>query len=339
MSPENNDLPAVIQPKQLVRVHKGPLGGGAALAVWPGVIVDRGKERLHRRLVGRGGDAGNADLGGPVIHRHLVIGPKENLQVAVADDLLPLPVWVAVGDLRHPLYHHLAVDAEAAADRNGPLKVHQMPDVAGLLQHSVHCHREPPAGAVLPGIVGQDSEHQREKHRAEKLQRAVLGRDNAVVGTGPLSQLEKVNVIVAGDFVDEGVLKDAEAVAQTDGHIPPDLPPRQLKDIVRRDGRVSRRQLGEQLVDLLEAVLGKDAVNYPQGALLDGEQFPGGGVAAVVDIMEQGHEKVFLRLFPEVLPLVGVGGVLDDDLGDGGNKGRVIPHHTHAVESVTVFQV
>lgn len=245
MSPENDDLLAVVQPQQLVRVHQGSLGGCAALAVGPGVVVDRGKQRLHRRLARSGGDAGDADLGRPVVHRHLVVGPQEDLEVTVADDLLPFPVGVAVGDLGHPLYHNLAVDAEAAADGDGPLEVHQVPDVAGLLQHGVHRHRQSPAWAVLPGVVGQDGEHQGKEQGTEKLQRAVLGGDDAVVGAGPLPQLQKVDVVVPGDLVDKGVLKDAEPVPQADGHIPPDLPPRQLKDIVGGDGWMPRRQLGK----------------------------------------------------------------------------------------------
>ena len=339
MSPENDDLLAVVQPQQLVRVHQGSLGGCAALAVGPGIVVDRGEQRLHRRLARSCGDAGDTDLGRPVIHRHLVVGPQEDLEVTVADDLLPFPIGVAVGDLGHPLDHRLAVDVKAAAYSDGPLKIHQMPDVAGLLQHGVYRHRKAAAGAILPGVVGQDGEHQGEKHGTEKLQRTVLGGDDAVVGAGPLPQLQKVDVVVPGDLVDKGVLKDAEPVPQADGHIPPDLSPRQLKDIVGGDGRMPRRQLGEQFVDLLESVLRKDMVDRSQRPLLHGKQLPGGRLPAVVDIVEEGHEEVFLRLFPEVLALVGIGGVLDDDLGDGGDKGGVTPYHTHAVKTIAVFQV
>ena len=55
--------------------------------------------------------------------------------------------------------------------------------------------------------------------------------------------------------------------------------------------------------------------------------------------MHQRHEQVQLRLFPEVLPLVGVGGVFDDDLRDGLHQVLVLLNLAEAVPGVAVGHV
>ena len=55
--------------------------------------------------------------------------------------------------------------------------------------------------------------------------------------------------------------------------------------------------------------------------------------------MHQSHEQIELRLFPKVLPLVGVGGILDDDLRDGLHQVFVLLNPAQAVPGITVFHV
>jgi len=49
---------------------------------------------------------------------------------------------------------------------------------------------------------------------------------------------------------------------------------------------------------------GQDLVDVPDGPLLDRQRLMGAGVLLPLDIVEQGTEKVQLRLLPEVLALV-----------------------------------
>ena len=55
--------------------------------------------------------------------------------------------------------------------------------------------------------------------------------------------------------------------------------------------------------------------------------------------MHQGHEQIEFRLFPKVLPLVGVGGILDDDLRNGLHQVFVLFNPAQAVPGIAVFHV
>lgn len=49
---------------------------------------------------------------------------------------------------------------------------------------------------------------------------------------------------------------------------------------------------------------GQNLVDVPDGPLFDGKGLVGAGVLLPLDIVEQGAEKVQLRLFPEILAFV-----------------------------------
>lgn len=99
------------------------------------------------------------------------------------------------------------------------------------------------------------------------------------------------------------------------------------------------RQLLEPLFQIGKGLIGQHPVDGPQGTLLDGQQVLGAGDRLGGHIVHQRHEQVQLRLFPEVLALVGVGGIFDDDLRDGLHQVFVLLNLAEAVPGVAVRHV
>ena len=77
------------------------------------------------------------------------------MNVSAADQLLPLCFGVAVLKLWDGLDDDLTEDGRAAADVEHPLEVHQLADIAELLQTYIYRYRQPPMVPVPAAIVHQ----------------------------------------------------------------------------------------------------------------------------------------------------------------------------------------
>ena len=103
-------------------------------------------------------------------------------------------------------------------------------------------------------------------------------------------------------------------------------------------GRVVRGELGQGAVDVLDALMGQQLVHVPQTTLFDGEQLAA-AVLQVHHVVDQRHEQIQLRAAPEVIRLVGPGGVLDDGVGHGLGQLRLLVQPIQAVPAVRVGHV
>lgn len=142
--------------------------------------------------------------------------------------VLKITAMVAILELRDGLDDNLAEDTRAPADIEHPLEVHQLANVAELLQADVHRHRQTPVIPMPAAVVHQAGEQLREKQGAQKLQRRILSGDAAEVGAGLFPWQRQINFIVGCDLVHQGILEHGQPVAQANGDIAPDLPVGQL---------------------------------------------------------------------------------------------------------------
>ena len=74
--------------------------------------------------------------------------------------------------------------------------------------------------------------------------------------------------MVAGDLIHQRVLKDREAVAQTDDDIAPKVFSRLQEQPVRALGRMFRWKFRQNTVDLIDAFISEDLVDVSEAALL-----------------------------------------------------------------------
>ena len=84
-------------------------------------------------------------------------------------------------------------------------------------------------------------------------------------------------------------------------------------------GRMLRRQLCQNAVNLVYTFIGQDLIDIAKAALLDGEQIAP-GVLQVADIVDERHEQIQLSTAPEVVCFIGTGGILDDGVGHRAHK-------------------
>ena len=79
-------------------------------------------------------------------------------------------------------------------------------------------------------------------------------------------------------------------------------------------GGVIGRQRRQRAVQLIDAHGGKDLIHVAQTPLLDGQQIAL-FIPQIADIMDQGHQEIQLCTAPEIVGLLGTGGVLDNGVG------------------------
>ena len=79
--------------------------------------------------------------------------------------------------------------------------------------------------------------------------------DDDKVGAGLLPGKKQVYIVVAGDLVHQRILKDRETVAKADDDIAPEVFSRLQKEPVWSLGRMLRRQLRKDAVDLVDAFI------------------------------------------------------------------------------------
>ena len=133
-------------------------------------------------------------------------------------------------------------------------------------------------------------------------------------------------------------MEHGQAVTKANGDVTPDLAVGQLEDAVGRSGRVVFGQTVHDLLQALEALAGEQAVDGAQATLMDGAQFAVRTLEAD-HIVDEGHQQVQLGLAPEVLPLLAVGGVVDDNLRDGLHQVGVLCGVSQAVPGVGVLHI
>ena len=92
-------------------------------------------------------------------------------------------------------------------------------------------------------------------------------------------------------------------------------------------------------LQICKRFVGQYSIDGAQGPLLDRQQLIGPRNRLGRDIVHQGHEEVELCFFPEVLPLIGVRGILDDDFCNGLYQILVLFDATQAVPCVAVLHV
>ena len=125
--------------------------------------------------------------------------------------------------------------------------------------------------------------------------------------------------MVASDLIHQRVLKDGKPVAQADDDIAPEVFAGLQEQTVWPLGRMLRRQLCQNAVDLVYTFIGQDLIDIAKAALLDGEQIAP-GVLQVADIVDERHEQIQLSTAPEVVCFIGTGGILDDGVGHRAHK-------------------
>ena len=158
LAPQQHQALLVVHAHDLIRVHEGTLGAALGLAVGPGGGVDWGEQGHQRHLVVFHLDGHHAALFGDVGGSVHVVAAQADLDVGTADQLLPLGFGVAVLELGDGLDDDLAEDGRAPAHIEHPLEVHQLADVAELLQADVHRHRQTPMVPMPAAVVHQPGE-------------------------------------------------------------------------------------------------------------------------------------------------------------------------------------
>ena len=144
--------------------------------------------------------------------------------------------------------------------------------------------------------------------------------------------------MVAGDLVHQRILKDRETVAKADDDIAPEVFSRLQKEPVWSLGRMLRRQLRKDAVDLVDAFIGEDLIDVSEAALLQRKKIAA-GILQIADIVDERHQEVQFRTAPEVIRLLGAGGILNDGVGHGGYKVRICFQSRKAVPTVRVCHI
>ena len=162
--------------------------------------------------------------------------------------------------------------------------------------------------------------------------------DDDKVRTGLLPGKKQVYIVVAGDLVHQRILKDRETVAKTDDDIAPEVFPCLQKEAVGPFGGMLRRQLRKDAVDLVDAFIGEDLIDVSEAALLQRKKIAA-GILQIADIVDKCHQEVQFRTAPEVIRLLGAGGILNDGVGHGGYKVRICFQSRKAVPTVRVRHI
>lgn len=102
--------------------------------------------------------------------------------------------------------------------------------------------------------------------------------------------------------------------------------------------RVLRRKLGQDVIDLIDALVSQNLIDVAQTALLDGQQ-PSLLVLEIADIMNERHQQIQLRAAPEVVRLPGTGSVLNDRVGHRLHQFRFRVQRVQTVPAVRVSHV
>ena len=102
--------------------------------------------------------------------------------------------------------------------------------------------------------------------------------------------------------------------------------------------RMLRGELGQSAVDFLDALVGQQLVHIPQSPLFDGQQLAVGALQ-VADVVDEGHKQIQLRPAPEVVRLLGAGGVLDNGVGHRLHQLGLLVQGVQAVPAVRVGHV
>ena len=338
MALEQGDALPTIQAENLVREHQVPLSIAPGLGIGPGGGVDRREQGHERHLVVGYGDGYLAALFGDVLRRGQVVAAHVEGLVKGGQLILPLLARIFFLPLTEGLHHYLAAHVEApdAVQRVGDA-VH-VADVTVFVQTEVDQHRQTAALTLQPGVVRQPGQGQGEEQGTEEAVGAVLGGDNHEVGARLFARQQQVNVMVAGNRIHQLILENGQAVAQSNGDIPPEVFPGLEEQAVVPLGRVFRGQLGQGAVDLLDALVGQQLVHIPQPPLFDGQQLAV-GVLQIADVVDEGHEQIQLRPAPEVVRLLGTGGVLNDGVGHRLHQLGLLIQGVQAVPAVRVGHV
>src|SRR5699024_9264598 len=219
------------------------------------------------------GAAGHRHTGNTGARRDILGGQwvgaaQEQLDVAVAQNLLPLVLRVAVLQPGQALKH--AGNRNAAGTEHGDPPGQYRDGAAGgdLLGQHVDGDRKPPALAVAVGIAHQLDEHKREKQRGQKVEGTVLVAGHKKVGAGFLAGQLQVDLLGAGDLTDQLRLEDLQPGAEPDDDAAAHRVRSLLKQVEGALGRVLDRQYLKHLPQFGIRTLGQQAVDLPDVALL-----------------------------------------------------------------------
>ena len=95
-------------------------------------------------------------------------------------------------------------------------------------------------------------------------------------------------------------------------------------------GGVIGRQRCQRAVQFIDAHGGEDLIHVAQAPLLDGQQITL-VIPQIADVVDQCHQEIQLRTAPEIVGLLGTGGVLDDGVG---HRLHQIRFRIQAIETV-----
>lgn len=85
-------------------------------------------------------------------------------------------------------------------------------------------------------------------------------------------------------------------------------------------------------------LLGEDLIDVSEAALLQRKKIAA-GILQIADIVDKCHQEVQFRTAPEVIRLLGAGGILNDGVGHGGYKVRICFQSRKAVPTVRVRHI
>ena len=120
--------------------------------------------------------------------------------------------------------------------------------------------------------------------------------------------------MVAGDGVHQFVLEDGKPITKAGDDVAPEVFAGLQEQSVMALGGVVRRQRRQRAVQLIDAHGGEDLIHVAQTPLLDGQQITL-FIPQIADIVDQGHQEIQLRTAPEIVGLLGTGGILDNGVG------------------------
>ena len=102
----------------------------------------------------------------------------------------------------------------------------------------------------------------------------------------------QVDLIVGSDLIHQRILKHGKPVSESNGDIAPNLAVGQFENAVGRQGGMAFGQRLKALLQISEGLVGKDAVDFPQRPLLDGQKLVGAWDGLSCDIVHECHEQI-----------------------------------------------
>ena len=148
-----------------------------------------------------------------------IVHAKTDRRVTAGRDFLPFAARINIGKLCDGLHNDDTFHAKTARKCDGTLEIAQFADGRELVQYKIHRYRQLAVLCFAPRVLLQPRKYHREKQRGQKCVSMILCGQDTEISARLVSGERQVDRAVCCERVYQLVLKNVQAVAQTDHDI------------------------------------------------------------------------------------------------------------------------